>query len=104
MISKAGVTLQENVLIKSVVFGLEIEVVVVTEVNAELNIHLGFSFYSMQLQLKCIYMYVAVDTGIKRALFWNFCNSLPSLPCLVHLFSVPSGFSLFLTMYLNCVV
>lgn len=40
-------------------------------------------------------MYVAVDTGIKRALFWNFCNSLPSLPCLVHLFSVPSGFSLF---------
>lgn len=44
MFSKAGVTLQENVLIKSVVFGLEIEVVVVTEVNAELNIHLGFSF------------------------------------------------------------
>lgn len=44
MFSKARVTLQENVLIKSVVFGLEIEVVVVTEVNAELNIYLGFSF------------------------------------------------------------
>lgn len=42
MFSKAGVTLQENVLIKSVV--LEIEVVVVTEVNAELKIYLGFSF------------------------------------------------------------
>lgn len=44
MFSKAGVTLQENVLIKSIVFGLEIEVVVVTEVNAKLNIYLGFSF------------------------------------------------------------
>lgn len=59
MFSKAGVTLQENVLIKSVVFGLEIEVVVVTEVNAELNIHLGFSLYfnataaEMHVHVRC---------------------------------------------------
>lgn len=43
MFSKEVVTLQENVLTKSV-FGLEIEGVVLTEVNAELNIYLGSSF------------------------------------------------------------